>query len=109
MAWCEFELLLCNWGRVTLSCTCPDQVKGMSSPGLYDCLDNVVLALDVLSEPMVIHSRRAMRLLQIVRAIDVYWPRLRLCVLDVSRTRDTISGCTFAVCYGCAALCMDVS
>ena len=34
MAYCEFELLVHNWGRVTLVCTCPAPVKEMCSPGL---------------------------------------------------------------------------
>ena len=49
------------------------------------------------------------RLPQVVRSLDVYWPSLRLCALDVSRTRGACSVCTFAVCYSYAALCEGLS
>ena len=49
------------------------------------------------------------RLPQVVRSLDMYWPSLRLCALDVSRTLGACSVCTLAVCYKSAALCVGLS
>ena len=41
---------------------------------------------------------------QVVCALDLFWLSLRLCALDVRRTRRVISVCAIAVWYGCASL-----
>ena len=53
-------------------------------PGLYLCW----LCVYLLSMWLYLLG---VRLPQIIRAPDVYWPSLRLCAFGVSRTQDVIS------------------
>lgn len=48
-----------------------------------------MLALRILADPTVVVVRCAMH--QVISALDVCWPRVRLYAFDVNRNRDAIS------------------
>lgn len=65
-------------------CAALSRVRGCVVPGCAPVGTMAMLAQHVLAEAMVVPS--CVRLPQVVPALDVSWPSLTLCRLDVSLT-----------------------